>query len=254
MTNSQYYGQTSTSYQPYNYPSTSTPVSPSMYATPYYAPAALTMYMRPPIPYPTAPPAVIPPAPLPTYAHAPRTPTYPPFTHTLNYQPPYAPPTAISAPTYVAPGIPKYQPTVPSKSTSTPKIASPKCSPPTAIAYYLTPAVKLESPKSVVEEMKDNFREKLPPTYPCPFCTGFQNVPKNSKVPPPPPCATVLPGILDKIPTITMPDKLKIKELSKLAPSSLSDLFEHKLSGKLRFDQDVLDGFLTGLGLGNCND
>lgn len=103
--------------------------------------------------------------------------------------------------------------------------------------------------------MQEKITEKTLP-YPCPFCTGFANVPKNPKVPPPPPCSSVLPGILDKIPTIALPDELKLKGLSEIATPSplLSDLFKNKLSGKLRFDQDLLDGFLTGLGLGKCCD
>lgn len=96
--------------------------------------------------------------------------------------------------------------------------------------------------------MKENILET--PEYQCPFCNGFADVPKSSKLAPPPLSASVLPGILDKIPTITKPDVSKLEDLKELCKKPLAELLEHKLSGKLRFDEDVLDGFLTGLGFG----
>lgn len=276
MASSQYYSSPAPSpYQPYAYnyylPAPTSPVLPPMYA-PTFTPPAIPAYstapmftqspMFAPLPLPTtptcssisgsipsAPGSVSNYAPIPTVA-SPQTTAYPlPITPN-----PYTTAPLIS--TYAS--VPAIRPNYKSTAVSSkPQPATSTCTPPTsAIAYYLT--TPLETPKiAMAEKVKEIVTEKLPPpTYPCPFCTGFENVPKNSKVLPPPPCSSVLPGILDRIPTIKIPEVLKIKDLSKLAKPSplLADLFEHKLSGKLRFDEDLLDGFLIGLGLGKCTD
>lgn len=126
-----------------------------------------------------------------------------------------------------------------------------KCFPQTASAYFLTtPTDKVKSNKL----NKGHYDSKsLTPTYSCPLCNNFADVTPNSKIPPPPPIGSpVLPGIIEQVPTISIPKNFTTKDPSPIfsAKTSFPDMYEkHKVPKKLSFDQELLEGFLTGLGI-----
>lgn len=124
-----------------------------------------------------------------------------------------------------------------------------KCSPKTASAYFLT-----TPPEKVTANVGIKDKEIVKgPMYSCALCNNFADVPPNSKIQPPPLIgSTVLPGTIDKVATIAKPKNLTTKDLSSFLTSktSFSDMYErHKVSKKLSFDEELLEGFLTGLGI-----
>lgn len=135
-----------------------------------------------------------------------------------------------------------------------------KCSPQTASAYFLdTPTEKVKAtvlssePSSSLVQIKEKVMAINPVPYSCPLCNNFADVPKSSKIPPPPPIgSSVLPGIIDKVPTIAIPNNLTTKDPKLLQDSQklCADMYEkNKVPKNLRFDQELLEGFLTGLGI-----
>lgn len=137
----------------------------------------------------------------------------------------------------------------------------PKCSPPTATAYYLpappaSPKVTVLDNKQMDNKLQPiigNIGESIPPAiYPCPFCTGKMNLPPNIDISPPPPSYSVFPGVLDKIPSIIpLVDNIDECKCSCRKTSSIDDIIDTSslLPNTFNYDKELLEGFLTSLGL-----
>ncbi|XP_030019646.2 uncharacterized protein LOC115439792 [Manduca sexta] len=94
-------------------------------------------------------------------------------------------------------------------------------------------------------------------TEPAKVIPGAQEIKEINKdktslgVPPPPPPSPVLPGVLDKIPTIIPPVETSCPCLNRKS-KILEQIFERTssvLPNAFNYDQDLLNGFLSSLGL-----
>lgn len=135
---------------------------------------------------------------------------------------------------------------------------TPKCYPETATVYFLpappsSPKITVLNPnKNDIPSLKQNVKNKplnifqeVPATFPL---KPPSEMSKRVAFPPPPPCTTGLPDLMDEIPTKTQERISRLAESEEMAPVCESCAAVIKLP-IFNFDQELLDGFLAGIGI-----
>ncbi|KAF9805547.1 hypothetical protein SFRURICE_020932 [Spodoptera frugiperda] len=148
------------------------------------------------------------------------------------------------------------KPTLPAKPPTFEQ--TPKCYPETAVAYFLPapptpPKITVLKPdcKDFPLNLKKNIKEN----------NIFKEVPQNTVFPPksemsnrvpfapPPPCSTGLPDLIDDIPNKIQNRFSRLAEGEEEAPVCESCAALLKKLPIFNFDQELLGGFLAGIGI-----
>ncbi|PZC74159.1 hypothetical protein B5X24_HaOG208231 [Helicoverpa armigera] len=137
---------------------------------------------------------------------------------------------------------------------------TPKCYPETAVAYFLP--VPPTAPKVTV--LNTNANDKIPNfkstakenllnvIKEVPQSTSFpprNEMSKRVSFPPPPPCTTGLPDLMDEIPSMVQDRFSRLAETEEKTPVCESCAALIKKLPIFNFDQELLDGFLSGIGI-----